>query len=194
MNEVSILKHKIIIILSVVFIAFMTGLLIFYLIKDDSSRWMVALGGILVSALPILLMFVKNNPFNIPIIIGYYVFIFCTTFLGSIANFYVDFKWWDSGLHFYKGIFVAFVGIALYKQFIPQKARKDVSRWVTFLFVLSLSAIATVLWEIYEFVGDLTFTHTMQRGGNKDTMYDIIFGLTGGLLISIYSSVQKLKL
>lgn len=172
----------------------MTGLLIFYLIKDDSSRWMVALGGILVSALPISLLFVKNNPFNIPIIIGYYVFVFCTTFLGSIANFYVDFKWWDSSLHLYKGIFVGFVGIALYKLYIPQKARKDVSRWVIFLFVLSLSVIATVLWEIYEFAGDLTFTHTMQRGGNKDTMYDILFGLTGGLLISIYSSVQKLKL
>ncbi|WP_309487148.1 membrane-spanning protein [Bacillus sp. ISL-4] len=190
----SILKHKIIIIFSLVFIAFMTGLLIFYLIKGDSSRWMVALGGILVSALPISLLFVKNNPFNIPIIIGYYVFIFCTTFLGSIANFYGDFKWWDSGVHFYKGIFVGFVGIVLYKLFIPQKARKDVSRWVIFLFVLSLSVIATVLWEIYEFAGDLTFTHTMQRGGNKDTMYDIIFGLTGGLLISIYSCVQKLKL
>ncbi|MFE5427363.1 membrane-spanning protein [Peribacillus simplex] len=188
------MKHKIIIIFSLVFIAFMTGLLIFYLIKDDSSRWMVALGGILVSALPISLLFVKNNPFNIPIIIGYYVFIFCTTFLGSIANFYVDFKWWDSGVHFYKGIFVGFVGIVLYKLFIPQKARKDVSRWVIFLFVLSLSVIATVLWEIYEFAGDLTFTQTMQRGGNKDTMYDIIFGLTGGLLISIYSCVQKLKL
>lgn len=61
----------------------MTGLLIFYLKKDDSSRWMVALGGILVSAMPISLLFVKNNPFNIPIIIGYYVFVFCTTFLGS---------------------------------------------------------------------------------------------------------------
>ncbi|MEI2470886.1 membrane-spanning protein [Peribacillus frigoritolerans] len=190
----SILKHKIIIIFSLVFIAFMTGLLIFYFKKDDSSRWMVALGGIVVSALPISLLFVKSNPFNIPIIIGYYVLVFCTAFLGSIANFYIDFKWWDSGLHFYKGIFVGFVGIALYKLYIPQKARKDTSRWVIFLFVLSLSACVTVFWEIYEFVGDLTFTHTMQRGGNKDTMYDIIFGLTGGLLISIYSSVQKLKI
>ena len=102
----------------------MTGLLIFYLKKDDSSRWMVALGGIVVSALPISLLFVKNNPFNIPIIIGYYVFVFCTTFLGSIANFYVDFKWWDSALHFYKGIFVGFVGIALYKLFHPSNGEK----------------------------------------------------------------------
>lgn len=188
------MKHKIIIILSLVFIVFMTGLLIFYLIKDDSSRWMVALGGILVSALPISLLFVKNNPFNIPIIIGYYVFVFCTTFLGSIANFYVDLKWWDSTLHFYKGIFVGFVGIALYKKFIPQKSRKDISSWVTFLFVLSLAVLATVLWEVYEYVGDLTFTHTMQRGGNKDTMYDIICGIIGGLLISSYSCIKKSKL
>ncbi|MDQ0217741.1 membrane-spanning protein [Peribacillus cavernae] len=187
------MKRKLIIILSIVFILFMAALFCFYLIKGDSSRWQVALGGIFVSALPLCLLFLKNNPFNIPTILGYYVFVFCTTYLGSIANFYLDHKWWDTTLHFYKGVFIGSVAITLYKSFIPQQVRKNVSRWIVFLFVVSLAAVASVLWEIYEFVGDLYFTHTMQLGGNKDTMIDLITGTAGGLLVGVYAVIRKEK-
>ncbi len=187
------MKRKVIISFSVLFILFMAGVCIYYLIKGDSSRWQVAVGGIFTSALPLLLLRMKNNPFNIPIILGYYLFLFCSLFLGSISSFYINYKWWDSTLHFYKGIYVGIVGITLYKIFIPEKARTDVSVWMIFLFVLSLSVFASVLWEIYEFVGDLTFTKTMQRGGNKDTMYDLICGVAGGLLPAIYSLIRKQK-
>jgi hypothetical protein len=182
---------KSIILLSVLFILFMAGLFIFYLIKHDTSRWQVALGGIFVSSLPLLLLKLKKNPFNIPIIIGYYIFIFCTIFLGSIASFYLDFKWWDSTVHGYKGVLVAFIGISLYKLFLPPDSRRQTSKWILFLFVLSFSVTSSVLWEIYEFLGDLTFTHTMQRGGNTDTMYDLLCGTAGGVLIAIYSSFRK---
>lgn len=90
-------------------------------------------------------------------------------------------------------MYVAFVGITLFKLFIPKDVRNDASRWILFLFVLSLSVLASELWEIYEFVGDQTFTHTMQRGGNKDTMYDLLCGFAGGLLVSIYAFVRKPK-
>ena len=187
------MKRKVIIVLSVLFTIFMAALFIYYLIKGDSSRWQVALGGIVVSALPLFLLFMKNNPFNIPIIIAYYLFIFGTIFLGSIVSYYLHLKWWDSTMHFYKGILVGFIGISLYKQFIPQVIRIDVSRWIIFLFVLSLSVTSSVLWEIYEFVGDQTFTHTMQRGGNTDTMYDLLCGTAGGLLTALYSLIRKTK-
>jgi peptidoglycan/LPS O-acetylase OafA/YrhL len=172
----------------------MAALFVYYLVKGDSSRWQVAIGGILVSALPFLLLFRKNNPFNLPIIIGYYLFIFCSIFLGSIASFYLHFKWWDSTLHFFKGLYIAFVAITLYKLFIPEQARNSTSRWIIFLFVLSLAVLSSVLWEIYEFVGDQTFTHTMQRGGNTDTMYDLLCGFAGGLLVAIYSCARKQKI
>ena len=185
------LKRKVIIVLSGLFIIFMAGLLVYYLIKGDSSRWQVAIGGIVVSALPLLLLLMQNNPFNIPIILAYYLFIFCTIFLGSIASFYLHFKWWDSTIHFLKGALVGFIGIALYQRFIPHKVRKDVSRWIIFLFVLSLAVSSSVLWEIYEFIGDQTFTHTMQRGGNTDTMIDLLCGTAGGQLVAVYSIIKK---
>jgi hypothetical protein len=180
-----------IIFLGAVFILFMAILMIFYIVKGDSSRWQVALGGVILSALPISLLFLKHNPFNIPTIIGYYVFLFCSTFLGSIASFYLHFKWWDTTIHVYKGVYVGCVGITLYKVFIREPARKAISRWILLLFVLSLAVVSSVLWEIYEFLGDYFFTDTMQRGGNTDTMYDLLAGLAGGTLIALYGAMRK---
>ncbi len=185
------MKRKIILTLSIVFMVFMAALLIYFLTKDDTSRWQVALGGILVSALPLLLLRLKNIPFSIPIIIGYFVFITCSTLLGSIAKFYVDVRWWDTTLHLYKGSYVGFVAITLCKICIPGKVWGNVSRWIIFLFVLSFAVTASVLWEIYEFAGDLFYTETMQRGGNKDTMYDLLAGFAGGLLVAIYALLKK---
>lgn len=187
------MKRKVIWFFSIVFIIFMASLCIYYVMKGDSSRWQVALGGIIVSALPLALLKTKKNPFNIPIIIGYYLFLFCTLYLGSISSFYLHYKWWDSTLHFFKGIYVAIIGISLYKAFIPGRVRSDVSVWILFLFVLSLAVLSSALWEIYEFLGDITFTHTMQRGGNKDTMYDLLCGLAGGLVIAFYTLFRKQK-
>ncbi|XJZ25684.1 membrane-spanning protein [Bacillota bacterium Lsc_1132] len=189
------MKRTLIIILSSCFIVFMGILTIYYVIKGDSSRWQVTLGGVMVSALPLFLLLRRNEiPFPSFLIVGFYFFIFCTIFLGSIANFYMEIKWWDTTLHLYKGIFVGLAGISLYRLLVPQSARNGISTWLIFLFVLSLSVLSSVLWEIYEFIGDLTFTHTMQRGGNTDTMEDLIAGFIGALLAAVYSSIRKEKI
>jgi len=184
-------KRKVIITLSILFSLGMAGLFIFYLIKHDHTRWQVALGGIFVSLVPLGLLKMKNNPFNTPIIVSYYLFLFCSLYLGSIPSFYLHFKWWDSTLHFFKGMYVGFVGISLFKRWIPPQVRSGVSAGILFLFVLSLAVSSSVLWEIYEFVGDLTLTHTMQRGGNKDTMLDLLCGFAGGLITAFYSILRK---
>ncbi|WP_053365346.1 hypothetical protein [Bacillus sp. FJAT-27245] len=188
------MKRRWIIGLSTLFIVFMAILFIYYFKKGDNSRWQVALGGIGVSAPPLLLLFAKRNPFNLPLIVGYYIAIFCTTYLGSIASFYLKHRWWDSTIHFYKGILVGFIGIALYKLWVPDSARHAVSRPIVFLFTFSLAVSSSVLWEIYEFTGDQFFTHTMQLGGNKDTMFDLLAGTGGGLLAGIYAAARKVHL
>ncbi|MFD0050392.1 membrane-spanning protein [Actinomycetes bacterium NPDC127524] len=187
------MKNKLILILSLVFSLFMLILFIVYLIKDDSSRWQVALGGIAVSALPLFMLFVKKNPFSILIYISYYIFLFCTTCLGSILSFYMKYKWWDSTLHFYKGLFIGFIAISLYTFLVPLRSQRYVSKWIPFIFIFSLAVTASVIWEIYEFAGDRFFTHTMQRGGNRDTMYDLLCGTAGGLLTAIYFSIKTKK-
>jgi hypothetical protein len=186
LGELVILKKKTIIILSIVFVILFSCLFIFYLIKGDSTRWLVALGGMIVSPIPASLLFFKKNPFNLPIIIGYYFTLIYSAILGTIANFYFRFTWWDTSLHAYKGMYMAFVSSAIYRHFIPSYIQKDISRLFIFLFVLSLPVMVSVLWEIYEFVCDQTFTNVMQEGGNKDTMVDLISSTASALLVTIY--------
>ncbi len=186
------MKCKVIIILSSLFILFMMILTIYYFVKGDSSRWQVASGGILVSVLPFLLLLPKTKKlFPTFLIIGYFIFIFCTIYLGSIANFYVDIKWWDTSLHLYKGILIGLAGISLYGLFVPESAKNGISKWLLFLFVLSISVVSSVIWEVYEFIADHTFTHTMQRGGNTDTMIDLTAGFIGALFAAIYAIIQN---
>ncbi|WP_018662678.1 hypothetical protein [Heyndrickxia acidiproducens] len=185
------MKKIILIVVSVVFMLGMAGLMIYFITKKDTFRWGIALCGIILSALPLGLLWLKNNPINTPSIIGYYAFLFFSIFLGSIGSFYDRFVWWDIAVHFYKGGFVACVGITLYKIFIPEQARRGVSVWIPVLFVLGLAVVSSIIWEFYEFMGDVIASHTMQRGGNTDTMYDLLAGFTGGLLIAIYTSIRK---
>jgi hypothetical protein len=193
LGELVILIKKTIIILSIVFVILFTGLFIYFLLKGDSTRWLGALGGMIVSPIPMSLLFFKNNPFNLPMIIGYYFTLIYSAILGTIAHFYDRFTWWDTSLHAYKGMYMAFVSDAIYKHFIPSGIQKEISRWFIFLFVLSLPVMVSVLWEIYEFVCDQTFTNIMQKGGNKDTMIDLISSTASALLVTIYSVCIKRK-
>ncbi|MDN4527676.1 membrane-spanning protein, partial [Fictibacillus fluitans] len=186
-RQVKVVERKMIKWSSLLFMTFMLGLFIYYFMKDDSSRWQVALGGIAVSALPLCLLLMKRNPFPLVLIIGYFLFLLSATYLGSIMQFYLKFQWWDTTVHFYKGVFVGLCAMSLYKMFVPEKLRDRVSPWLYFLFVLSFSCLASALWEIYEFTADLVATHTMQLGGNKDTMEDLLAGVAGGLIAALYA-------
>jgi hypothetical protein len=184
------MARKLLIWLSVIFIIISSILFIIYIIKDDTSRWQVSLGGIFVSALPLLLLRSKEIYFKTPLILGYYLTIILSIFLGSIGSFYNRFYLWDSSVHLYKGIYIGFFGIALFKLMVPSIYRIDFSKFILTTFILALSVSSSVVWEIYEFVGDLVITHTMQAGGNKDTMYDLLCGFFGGLIVAIYAKIK----
>jgi hypothetical protein len=183
-------KKRILIILCTAFTIFFAALCIYYLFKDDSSRWQVSIGGIIVSALPLLLILVKK-PFPAALVFGYFLFVFCSICLGSIASFYDKYAWWDTTLHLYKGIFAGIAAVFIFKILSGGKGN---SRTLLFLFSFSLSAAASVLWEIYEFAGDQLFTETMQRGGNKDTMLDLIAGTSGALIAGFCNILRFRKL
>jgi hypothetical protein len=183
-------RNRLLVIISTVFVVFFAALCIFYLFKDDSSRWQVSIGGIIVSALPLLLILLRK-PFPTALVFGYFLFVFCSICLGSITSFYRKYAWWDTTLHLYKGIFVGIAAVFVFKLLSGGKGN---SRSLLFLFSFSLSAAASILWEIYEFAGDQLVTETMQRGGNKDTMIDLIAGASGALMAGIYNIFRFKKL
>lgn len=175
--------------LSIAFVALMGSAFIRESLKGDFSSWPDALGRVLCSVLPLSLLFLKKNPFNLYLIISYYLLLFCTFFLGAILKFYDRFHWWDTMLHFFGSAFAAFVGLAIYKLLLPNNLEKGISRWLVFFFVFSFAVTGSVLWESAEFAGAVL--GTMEEDNNRDTMTDLLMGVAGGIVSAIYASFKK---
>jgi hypothetical protein len=188
------MNRKLVIFISSVYVLFMAALSIFYYTDDENFKSLVSIGGVVCGAIPLLLALFTKLQFNLPIIISYLIFLFGSQYLGSILGWY-GLGWWDTLLHLLSGSLLAFTGIALYERLVYRNAGKDISPWFVFLFTLSFSALGGIFWEIYEFSSDQLFGMTLQGGGNKDTMIDLIADTVGGLIIAVWAGVRtKIKL
>ncbi|MFP7737725.1 hypothetical protein ACLHDF_31415 [Priestia aryabhattai] len=187
------MKRKLVILFSLIYVIFMGCLAVFYYVSNESFKAMVSIGGFVCGLIPLLLAFFTKLKFNLPIIISYLVFLFCSQYLGSILGWY-GLGWWDTFLHLISGAILAFAGIALYERLIHRSAGEYISAWFVFLFTFSFAALGGVIWEIYEFSSDQFFGMTLQGGGNKDTMIDLIADALGGLLIGAWAGLRtKIK-
>jgi ABC-type multidrug transport system permease subunit len=179
------MNRKLVISLSLMYVLFMGALSIYYYTADETFKSLVSIGGVVCGAIPLSLALFT---------ISYLIFLFASQFLGSILGWY-GLGWWDTFLHLLSGSLLAFTGIALYERLVYRNAGKEISPWFVFLFTLSFSALGGVIWEIYEFSSDQLFGMTLQGGGNKDTMIDLIADTIGGLIIAVWAGVRtKIKL
>lgn len=95
------------------------------------------------------------------------LFIFSADILGEIINFYGTFKYWDSLLHIVNGFLCAAIGFSLVdilnsNEFLHFKMTPIFVAVVAFCFSMTIG----VLWEFFEFGGDMIFKTDMQ----KDTL------------------------
>ncbi|WHY65271.1 hypothetical protein [Neobacillus sp. SuZ13] len=188
------MNRKLVITLSAIYVLFMAVLAVYYYSKGESFEGSVAIGGIVCGAIPLFLALFTKLQFNLPIVISYLIFLVGSQYLGSILGWY-GLGWWDTFMHLISGAILAFSGIALYERLIHRNAGDKISPWFVFLFTLSFAALGGVLWEIYEFSSDQFFDMTLQGGGNKDTMTDLIADTIGGLLIAVWAGIRtKIKL
>lgn len=186
------LNRKLVITLSAIYVLFMAVLAVYYYTKGESFEGSVAIGGIVCGAIPLLLALFTKLQFNLPIVISYLIFLVGSQYLGSILGWY-GLGWWDTFMHLVSGAILAFSGIALYERLIHRNAGDKISPWFVFLFTLSFAALGGVLWEIYEFSSDQFFDMTLQGGGNKDTMTDLIADTIGGLIIAVLAGIRTRK-
>ncbi|WP_042355448.1 hypothetical protein [Bacillus rubiinfantis] len=185
------MSRKIVILLSGLYVLFMSILAVYFFMNGETFKATVAVGGIACGAIPLFLALFTRLTFNLPIVISYIIFLFGSQYLGSIRSWY-GLGWWDTFIHFISGGIIAFTGVALYERLIKRNAGDKISPWFVFWFTFSFSALGAVLWEIYEFSSDQLFGMTLQGGGNKDTMIDMIAGLSGGLIIACTSGIRTM--
>lgn len=177
------MRKKTIIICSSAYVLLMAITFIIQHMNGDASKWTDTLGRASASLIPLLLLFMKRIPFPVPLIISYYLLIFCTFYLGATIRLYDKFKWWDTGTHVIGGIFMAYVAATLYKMTVPDSAAKNISAWLLFLFTLSFSLFASVIWEVIEFAA--SEMGKLEADSQKDTLTDLIAGLIGGVVAAL---------
>ncbi|MBM7691089.1 hypothetical protein JOC77_000494 [Peribacillus deserti] len=189
------MNRKLITIASIIYVIFMAVLSIYFYTAGASFKAAVAAGGIICGAIPLLLALFTKLTFNVPLTFSYLIFLFASQYLGSIRGWY-GLGWWDTFLHAISGALLGFTGVALYERLSYRSAGNMISPWFVFLFTFSFAVLGGVLWEFYEFASDQLFNMTLQGGGNKDTMSDLISDGLGGLAVAVWSGIrtkQKLK-
>lgn len=133
------------------------------------------------------------------------VFAFCGFILGDVFNFYKKIPIWDSILHMFSGVLLAYIGFLLIDYFVKRESINISMGHIyvcisVILFSLSLGA----LWEIGEYIVDDIFkTNNQQymkstRGtlynktdeplvghdALKDTMKDLILDFSGAVIVA----------
>ncbi len=116
-------------------------------------------------------------------------FVFLSLFLGSAADFYYRFWWWDIVLHAGSGFLFGMVGFMVLF-LLNQTDRLPAGIRPVFLcfFGVTFAVFVGVLWEIFEFTVDSFFPKINMQStetGVKDTMHDLIIDTLGACIVGL---------
>lgn len=97
--------------------------------------------------------------------------------LATVFGWYDQILWLDTPMHFLGGIAIA-ISSYYFLDFVDLRTSFH-ERLFRFLFIIALTGLCAVAWEILEFLFDRFFQTHMQPG-MLDTMKDLAFGILGG--------------
>lgn len=92
-----------------------------------------------------------------------YLFIFSSTILGEINNFYGMIPFWDTLLHTLNGFLCAGIGFSLVDVLNQNSKKISLSPIYVVIVAFCFSMTIGILWEFYEFTADTLFQTDMQK-------------------------------
>lgn len=92
-----------------------------------------------------------------------YLFIFSSTILGEINNFYGIIPFWDTLLHTLNGFICAGIGFSLVDILNQNSKSINLSPIYIVIVAFCFSMTTGILWEFYEFTADSVFRTDMQK-------------------------------
>lgn len=116
-------------------------------------------------------------------------FVFLSLFLGSAADWYYKFWWWDMVLHTGSGFLLGIVGfIVLFLLNQTSKLPQGITPEFLCFFGVTFAVTLGVVWEIFEFTVDkIAPGINMQSNetGVDDTMKDLIVDTLGAVIVGL---------
>ena len=102
---------------------------------------------------------------------------------AKMFNGYVLYPWLDMPTHFAGGLVIANSFRIAIDEATPYLGTTP--RFIRSLCVLGLTALTAVCWEFAEFLSDVFFRSHLNLGVS-DTLSDLFFGITGGVIITAF--------
>lgn len=137
--------------------------MIFQIIMGNVENAMMCILALLLFTIPTIISekFKIGLPSLLETII--YMFIFSTTILGEINNFYGIIPFWDTLLHTLNGFICAGIGFSLVDLLNQNNKHVNLSPLYVVIVAFCFSMTIGILWEFFEFTADTVFRTDMQK-------------------------------
>ena len=156
-----------------------------------SGKWSTSFSGAVVLLLTFVpAMLERKFRVRLPVEVTTFVcvFLFASYVLGEVSDFYEQVWWWDLLLHGASAFVTGLIGFMVVYGFYVTNRMQIAPIYFA---IISFTCAVTVgtIWEIFEYLMDITFGLNMQRSGLHDTMTDLIvngFGALAAALVGYY--------
>jgi len=117
------------------------------------------------------------------------LFVVLTLFLGSAADFYYKYWWWDIVLHTGSGVLLGIIGfLAVFLLNHTDRIPKGITPFFLCVFAVTFAVTLGVIWEIFEYAVDCISPATNMQSretGVVDTMQDLIVDTLGAVVVAV---------
>lgn len=155
-------------------------------------HWGLLVGNLLTLWVPTLFILLTRLSLSTGFQIGFGIFITASSLVGSALGVYGTIPNWDTVVHVYSGVLLAWFGFILTNK-AEASVKKPFPIWFKYSVAFMTPLAFAALWEIYEYMSDTFLGTTMQAGGLTDTIIDMAAALVGAILALIVAALWFLK-
>lgn len=107
-----------------------------------------------------------------------FVFVFCAEILGEIGAYYLKYPFWDTALHTVSGFIFAAFGFCLL-DLLNRNKKLNLTPLSLALMAFCFSMTIGVLWEFFEYSGDIIVRTDMQKDTIINNISTVVFDPLG---------------
>ena len=169
----------------------LVGILLVGIAESELSIIVNSVIALVVTQLPAIL----ERDYDLSMDPGLVLWLTTAVFVHAVGTLgpYQSIEWWDTLAHALSSSVVAAIGYTVLRVGTLHSDDVRIPPRLQVLFILLFVVAAGVLWEVIEFVVEqlaniLAIDDVLVQYGLRDTMFDLVFDIVGGLVVAIWGA------
>ena len=161
-------------------------------LSGTNVYWLLLVANLFTLWVPVFFTLVTRIQLSARFQVAFAAFISASSLIGSSLGGYASIPHWDTIVHFYSGVLLAWFGLILVVN-AEKSIQHSLPHWFKNSVVLMTPVAFSAVWEVYEYMSDMLLGTSMQAGGLGDTVIDMLAGLLGAFVALIVSMLWAVK-